>query len=220
MPAPTVFLDINETLLDLTALDPLFAGAFGEARARQEWFSLLLQLALTQTVTGDYRDFSALGKAALQALAQQRGVPLPSDLPGALAAGIGSLPPHPDTLAALEALKAGGARLVALGNSPLAVIERQLQNAGLREQIERVLSADAARSLKPAGGAYAYALSEVGAQAADSWMVAAHGWDISGARAAGIRTAFVERPGQSQNPFAEAELSGTLAELVPGILAG
>jgi 2-haloacid dehalogenase len=27
-------------------------------------------------------------------------------------------------------------------------------------------------------------------------MVAAHGWDVDGARAAGLRTAFLERPGE------------------------
>ena len=64
----TVFLDVNETLLDLSALDPHFAAAFGDAQTRPKWFAELLQLALTHTVTGDYRDFSVLGEAALHAL--------------------------------------------------------------------------------------------------------------------------------------------------------
>lgn len=31
-------------------------------------------------------------------------------------------------------------------------------------------------------------------------MIAAHGWDIAGAHAAGLRTAFISRPGQRKLP--------------------
>ena len=37
MPRVCVF-DVNETLLDLGALDPPFERAFGDAAARREWF--------------------------------------------------------------------------------------------------------------------------------------------------------------------------------------
>jgi 2-haloacid dehalogenase len=37
-------------------------------------------------------------------------------------------------------------------------------------------------------------------------MVAAHGWDITGARAAGLRTAFLERP-QERGPHRTADTS-------------
>jgi len=32
-------------------------------------------------------------------------------------------------------------------------------------------------------------------------MVAAHGWDVSGAKATGMRTTFVERPGKMMYPL-------------------
>ena len=34
-----MLFDVNETLLDLGALDPVFAAAFGDAVARREWFA-------------------------------------------------------------------------------------------------------------------------------------------------------------------------------------
>lgn len=37
MPRVIVF-DVNETLLDVRALDPLFTRMFGVASARQSWF--------------------------------------------------------------------------------------------------------------------------------------------------------------------------------------
>jgi hypothetical protein len=61
--------DVNETLLDLTALDKPFARAFGEAGVRQFWFAQLIQSALVATVTDAYADFGTLGGAALDMMA-------------------------------------------------------------------------------------------------------------------------------------------------------
>ena len=45
MPRVCVF-DVNETLLDLRALDPAFAQVFGDAGVRREWFAQMIQSAL------------------------------------------------------------------------------------------------------------------------------------------------------------------------------
>ena len=34
--------DVNETLLDVQALEPLFVDIFGDGNARKEWFSTLI----------------------------------------------------------------------------------------------------------------------------------------------------------------------------------
>src|SRR5215208_6483281 len=62
--------DVNETLLDLGALDPHFERAFGYAGIRRTWFLQLLQSALVATVTGVYSDFGPVGAAALQLVAE------------------------------------------------------------------------------------------------------------------------------------------------------
>ena len=36
---PVLVFDVNETLLDLSALDPFFERTFGDAGQRQPWFS-------------------------------------------------------------------------------------------------------------------------------------------------------------------------------------
>ena len=58
MPRVCVF-DVNETLLDLEALDPHFERVFGDAAVRGEWFGQMIQSALVSTVTGAYSDFGA-----------------------------------------------------------------------------------------------------------------------------------------------------------------
>jgi len=51
MPRILVF-DVNETLLDVQALEPLFADAFGDGGAQREWFSTLLLYSEVATLAG------------------------------------------------------------------------------------------------------------------------------------------------------------------------
>jgi 2-haloacid dehalogenase len=43
----------------------------------------------------------------------------------------------------------------------------------------------------------------MGVKPGEALMVAAHGWDVAGAEAAGMQTAFVARPGQVMYPLAD-----------------
>jgi 2-haloacid dehalogenase len=60
------------------------------------------------------------------------------------------------------------------------------QPAG-RRRPGRVLSVEAVGAYKPDPRVYAHAVEAVGAQ----WLVAAHWWDVGGAKRAGLRTAWV-----------------------------
>jgi len=64
MADPIVAFDVNETLLDTGALDPLFERHFGDAAVRPVWFSQMLQLAFVGGLTGRYVDFSSAQRAA------------------------------------------------------------------------------------------------------------------------------------------------------------
>ena len=52
--APVCVFDVNETLLDLAALDGEFERVFGDRGVRVAWFGQLLQLAMVSTITGNY----------------------------------------------------------------------------------------------------------------------------------------------------------------------
>ena len=59
-----VAFDVNETLLDLGALDAPFQELLGSAALRPQWFALMLQLSFTGGLTGQYVDFTAAQRAA------------------------------------------------------------------------------------------------------------------------------------------------------------
>ena len=194
-----IAFDVNETLLDLRALDAPFAAAFGDASLRPQWFALMLQMAFVGGLTGSYVDFTAAQRSALALLAKRQKTELSPEWSAAIVDGMRSLPPHPEVRAAMERLR-GRYRLVALTNSPAAVAEAQLQNSGLRDLLEGVYSADAVQRLKPAPEPYRMVAERCGVPIGEVRLVAAHGWDIAGALAAGCRAAFVARPGAALYP--------------------
>ena len=196
--------DVNETLLDLKGLDPLFVRMFGDASVRGQWFTQLIQSALVATVTDHYTTFGQIGKAALEMVAARRGLSLSSQDKQEIARGFASLPPYPEVRASLEQLKAAGLRMAALTNSTLEVAEAQLTNAGLYDLFERVFSADQVKRLKPAPEPYRMAAQELGIETHQMRMVAAHAWDIAGALRAGCATAFIARPGMVLDPLVRA----------------
>ena len=214
--------DVNETLLDLAALDPTFERVFGRAGVRREWFTQLLQSAMVTTVTDAYVDLGVIGDAALGMIAERHGLQLATADRADLLGAMRTLPPHPDVRAALARLQVAGVRLAALTNNTDEVARAQLTHAGLARFFERILSADSVRRLKPAPEAYRMAARELGVEIGGMRLIAAHAWDVAGAMRAGAAAAFVARPGMVLDPLApRPEIVGTdLGEVVDQIMAG
>ena len=213
--------DVNETLLDLAAMDPHFERVFGDAGLRPVWFAQMIQSALVATVTGAYSQFGAHAMAALAMLAEQTGTELGDNDREAIAGQMRRLPAHPEVPAALERLRGAGFQLAALTNSTLEVASAQLEHAGLIDLFDQVLSADTVRRLKPAPEPYRMTAEGFGVGIGEVRLIAAHAWDIAGARHAGCAAAFVARPGKVLNPLADAPdvVGSDLDEVVDGIVA-
>ena len=212
--------DVNETLLDLGALDPEFERVFGDASARQAWFGQFLTSWLTAMVTGVYEEFGTIGGTSLEMIAERQGVQLADEDKQRILGGIQELPPHPEVEENLGRLRDAGLRLVALTNSTQQVADAQIDNSGLRPYFEQVLSADAVKRLKPSPEPYRMAADSLGVEIGQIRLVAAHAWDVAGAMQAGCAAAFVARPGIVLNPLFERPdvLGADLREVADGIL--
>jgi 2-haloacid dehalogenase len=213
--------DVNETLLDLAAMDPHFQRIFRDAGVRVAWFNQMIQSALVATVTGAYSQFGAHAMAALDMTAERAGVRLTDGDREAVAAQMRQLPAHPEVSEALRRLRDAGLRLAALTNSTEQVARAQLEHAGLIDAFDLVLSADTVRRLKPAPEPYRMAAERLGVAVGETRLVAAHAWDVAGAGRAGCATAFVARPGKVLDPLVERpEIVGAdLTEVADAILA-
>lgn len=192
-----LLFDLNGTITDPAGIgEPWSDPDLGAAALRHA-----VQTAIVDVVSGVYRPFAEHVSAAIE-----REVALRALDRGRIDAAVErarSLSPFGDAADALDHLRAAGHRLAVLTNSGAEGGEATLRHAGLADRFERILGVDAVRSHKPDPRVYAYALDELGARPGEVTMVAAHAWDTSGAKRAGMRTAWIARGEGELSPAAE-----------------
>lgn len=201
MPRIIVF-DVNETLLDVAAIEPHFTRAFGDGSVLREWFSTVLLYSQVASLAGPYTDFGTIAGAALDMTAAARSVSLSTEDRNQILTAMRSLPAHADVRDGLTRLRDAGFRMVTLTNSAPAAVEQQLRNAGLREFFERSFSVDSVKRFKPAPEPYRFVAKELHVETSALRLVAAHAWDVMGAMQAGCVAAFVARRGKVLFPLA------------------
>ena len=136
-------------------------------------------------------NFDDLHLVTLDDLLTERDLELSVEERRRLVAAWHRLDPWPDVRTGLDALRAQ--RVVAmLSNGHVALLVDLARHGDLR--FDCVLSAELAQAYKPAPEAYLTAARLLDVEAGELMLVAAHPWDLDGARGAGLRTAFVDRP--------------------------
>ncbi|MEV7885817.1 haloacid dehalogenase type II [Streptomyces sp. NPDC002817] len=137
-----------------------------------------------------YVPTDVLDLEAARAVADAAGVDDPAAVT-ALSLSGRRLPPWPDTVAGLARL-AERFPLIGLSNASRTALLGINAHAGLRWH--QALSAEDARTYKPAPAVYRLAVTVSGLPPERLLMVAAHAWDLRGAQSLGLRTAYVARP--------------------------
>lgn len=89
--------------------------------------------------------------------------------------------------------RASGVRIITLTNGSATTTRTLLERAGVRGEVEQVISVDAVRRWKPAPEPYRHAVAACGVPPERMALVAAHGWDVHGAHRAGLLTGWVSR---------------------------
>lgn len=115
-------------------------------------------------------------------------------------AGFAELPVHPDVAPAVSQLQRGGMRVIALTNGSAENTSKLLSRAGLASSIERVVSIDEIRSWKPHRDVYLHAARVCAVPPERLALVAAHAWDVHGAKQAGLCAGWVKRQDKLYHP--------------------
>ena len=192
---PLIVFDVNETLLDLQTMEPIFERIFSERQAMRLWFANLIMYSAALTVAGCYVPFTDIGGAVMKMLADTRGIKITNADKKELTDRFSTMPPHPEVPAALRKLRGAGFRLFTLTDNILEVQSRQLEHGGIIGLFERRFSADGVKHHKPSREGYAHVEQELQVPPSQLSLIACHTWDILGAVAAGWEGVLIRRPG-------------------------
>lgn len=170
-----------------------------------------------------WRNFDELHAITLDDVLRERNIELAADVRRRLVDAWHRLDPWPDVRSGLEAVRRERVT-AALSNGHIALLVDLTRYGDLR--FDCVLSAELAHAYKPAPEAYLTAARLLGVPPAELMLVAAHPWDLEGARQAGLRTAIVHRPlehgagsADREDPAADASV-GDLHELAARLAGG
>jgi 2-haloacid dehalogenase len=186
-----VLFDLNGTLVDPAVLAQPLGDSAADEELAYEALDDANREAAVLTLGGERATFADLLAGALRrrlALAG-RDPALASD---ALAL-LGTMPAYIDAPAALETLRGVGLELGVLTQSAAEAADTVLRFSGLRDRMSVVLSAPESGAFKPDPRPYRMALERIGARGDEVAFVAAHWWDVAGAKHAGLRTGWVAR---------------------------
>ncbi|HSP85286.1 MAG TPA: haloacid dehalogenase type II [Psychrobacter sp.] len=184
--APIIVFDVNETLLDIDTLTPLFTRLFGDKNRLREWFAQLVLYSQTMTLSGLYTSFGELAVGALQMTADIHAVTLTEYDVQEFKQRMSEMPAHHDAIPALTKLRDAGFRLVTLTNSaPSTSSPTPLEKARLSEFFEQNFSVANVSQCKPAAATYQMVARELSVETSDLCLGACHLWDVFGAKAAG-----------------------------------
>ena len=104
---------------------------------------------------------------------------------------IEALKPFSDVLKGLKSLRSSGYVLAILSNGDRDMLEAAKPHIGF--QFDHVISVQSAGYFKPHCKTYATAQAKVGVSRGECLFVANHAFDCIGAKAFGMRTAFIDR---------------------------
>lgn len=222
--APTVaLLDVNETLSDFRRLGERFEEVGAPAQLLPTWFAATLRDGMALTASGEYAAFPDVARAVLRGLLSDHpGLhrPLEEAVEHVLA-GIDTLPVQGDVPDGIRLLRETGMRVATLTNGAPAIARGLLERAGLGDMVERNMGVEEVGRWKPAPEPYRHACRAMGVEEAQAMLIAAHPWDVHGARRAGLRAGWINRHGQPYpEVFAPPDVSAGDLPALARALAG
>jgi len=180
-----VLFDVLGTLFSLEPLQKKL-----RAPALEAWFERLLHSATSLTLAGEFEPFADLAEATLKTTIAKLG--LKQD-PKAVLEALKQLPPDPAADAAFERLERANMLIGVLTNGGEKQTRQLLEAAGLLDRVAEIVSVEEVELYKPHPAVYKHAAERLGVEPKGVTLIAAHAWDVVGAKRAGLDAVWVDR---------------------------
>ncbi|GAA5000112.1 haloacid dehalogenase type II [Actinopolymorpha pittospori] len=190
--------DLYGTLVDPIAISQELATLLNiedANRVAQLWRQKQIEYSFRVTMMDRYENFEYITMRGLEFALATSGHSLDATVRESLVEKYDSLHPFPDAATGLKLLAEAGYEMVVLSNGTPKMIRSCIENSGLAEYFVELLSADPMRAFKPDRTVYRFAAGKLGCSMSEMCLVSCNAFDIVGASAAGMRTAWVNRSG-------------------------
>jgi 2-haloacid dehalogenase len=188
-----VVFDAYGTLYDIQSVaaitDQAYPG-YGEL-ITQIWRIKQLEYTWLRSLMRRYQDFSVITRESLGYTLDCLGLKQDADVFDRIMDKYVHLDLYPDALQALGQLK--DRKLAILSNGSTGMLDALVRNSGLDRMLDATISIDAKKQFKPSPDAYTLIESTLGVAPADVLFVSSNPFDACGAKAFGLRVAWIER---------------------------
>lgn len=188
MASHTAVFDVVGTLFSLEAPKRVLTEADAPECALDLWFAESLRDYFARSHAGEYVTLREVLEAELPLTLRSLGIEPTEQLVDEAIGAFGSLAPRRGAEQACRKLAESGWTLLALTNSGEEMTRSLLERGNMDALFARVISCDEIGISKPHRQVYERA-RKLGS--GDVWLVAAHSWDIQGAKQAGLKTVWV-----------------------------
>ena len=215
--AGAVVFDAYGTLFDVHSAVARHMAAIGPDAARfsETWRAKQLEYSWVLSLAGRYEPFWTLTEKALD-YAFDRFPDVDRSVRPLLLEAYRTLDAYPEVRETLRTLQARGLRTGILSNGDPTMLKAAVDSAGLSDDLDVVLSVDAAQVFKTSPRSYELVLQALSIAANDVVFVSSNRWDIAGAAAFGLTPVWVNRLGLPDEyaELAPVAVIGSLEELV------
>jgi 2-haloacid dehalogenase len=194
-PNPVLAFDVYGTLIDPFRMEEHLRAAFGEKakEASELWRSKQIEYSFRRALMKKYRNFDTCTAQALRFVSAQLGISLSEEAQEKLLSKYLQLPAYPDVTGALDELASQGFTIAACSNGTESAVRGLLDHAGVLPRFTKIVSVDLIRTFKPDPAVYEHLVAELHTQREMIWLISSNPFDVIGAKACGLRTAWVQR---------------------------
>ena len=187
--------DVYGTLVDPLEMGQHLQQLIGDKALEfaQLWHDKKVEYAFRRGLMQQYADFAVCTQQALQYCLTVYNLTLTASAQQQLLAKFSQLSAFEDVIVGLALLRNQGHTLVAFSNGPELAVRNLMHNAGVLPQLHDVISVDDLQTFKPNPAVYHYLINRTQTDPTHCWMVSSNPWDVIGAKAAGLNTAWIQR---------------------------
>ncbi|OIK09258.1 haloacid dehalogenase type II [Bacillus sp. MUM 13] len=185
--------DIYGTLFDVYSVkekcNELFPGKGEEISII--WRQKQLEYSFLRQLMGQYETFINITKDSLKYAVNKLNLDYTQEKEYALLKKYKNLSYYPEVEKVLKQMKPK--KLAVFSNGSRDMLEPLIQNSGLTPLFDEIISVDDIKQYKPTPASYSYCLKILGLQREEVLFMSSNGWDISGAKNFGFKTAWINR---------------------------